>query len=85
MIFFLTYLDLLCKCEAEQRVASGRVADRGPSVYVCAPRYREAAFALSPPNTKFVWVAASGDKMAISTISQAGISFQQLEGRRSSL
>lgn len=63
---------------------SGRVADRGPSVYICAPCYREAAFPLSPPNTEFVWVAVSGDKMAISTISQAGISFQQLEGRRRS-
>lgn len=85
MWFFWTYLALLCKCEAEQRVASGRVADTGPSVYICAPRYREAAFALSPPNTKFVWVAASGDKMAISTVSQPSISFQQLEGRRRSL
>lgn len=32
-----------------------------------------------PPNTKCVWVAASGDKMAISTISQPSISFQQID------
>lgn len=32
-----------------------------------------------PPNTKCVWVAASGDKMAISTISQPSISFRQID------
>lgn len=79
------YLALLCKCEAEQLVASGRVADTGPLYIFVLHVIGKAAFALSPPNTKFVWVAASGDKMAINTISQPGISFQQLEGRRRSL
>lgn len=30
------------------------------------------------PGTKCVWGAALGDKMAISAVSQAGISFQQM-------
>lgn len=56
----------------------GEWQTEGPSIYLRSALSGGRVRA-EPPNTKFVWVAASGDKMAISTISQPSISFQQIE------